>query len=204
MENEELDQLAVKAKTDEEAMNQLVCCPAVNNIVKQLSYQFFLVDGDAEDVRQEILMKLRRAVDDFEPEKGNHFKTFFFFVARRHILTRIKHTQASKNRALNESASIDAEYKGHDGLHKTLVHQDNFVDDLESADETRRILKKLWEKMSDMEKAILPYYLHNCSYEDIADFTGYSTKQIDNCILRIKGKAKKVEEKEKKLKNKHK
>ncbi len=182
--------LALKAKDgDEEAMNELLT--KYKSTVNMLARSYFLVGGDMEDIVQEGMIGLYKAILSFSKEKAS-FKTFATICIKHQIQTAIRKASSQKNMLLSSALPIYELEDNEDDADKSeiiLPSQLPSPDDTILANENMTELKKkIKQSLSTMEIKILALYLKGYSYNEISDIGGYSKKSIDNALSRIKNK----------------
>jgi RNA polymerase sporulation-specific sigma factor len=164
------------------------------NFARSKARSYFLAGSDKEDVVQEGMIGLFKAIRDFEEETGTPFRAFAELCISRQILTAIKTANRQKHQPLNSSVSLDAPAYGDDSSDRTVG--DNYVgprssDPVElviSAQEIEAIRDTMKENLTDLEGDVLRLYMDGKSYEEIAGVLGNHVKSIDNALQRIKRK----------------
>jgi len=164
------------------------------NFARSKARSYFLAGSDKEDVVQEGMIGLFKAIRDFEEETGTPFRAFAELCISRQILTAIKTANRQKHQPLNSSVSLDAPAYGDDSSDRTVG--DNFVgpktsDPVElviSAQEIEAIRDTMKDNLTDLEGDVLRLYMDGKSYEEIAGVLGNHVKSIDNALQRIKRK----------------
>jgi RNA polymerase sporulation-specific sigma factor len=197
-EKERINQLAIRAKTSKQALNELTEDRTIQSIAKYHAYKFNVKGMDDEDIYQHLLMFIEKSVKYFKPEKGVQFTSFYFTTAKCEIFSLIKQTGYHIYKTLNTALELDAPVEGDESCTQSSILTDSgdFLESIQSRDEAKELLAKILPKLSEMEKAVLPYWLYGLTYDEITERLGYGRKQIDNAIMRIKRKAKLVLEKE--------
>lgn len=164
------------------------------NFARSKARSYFLAGSDKEDVVQEGMIGLFKAIRDFEEDTGTPFRAFAELCISRQILTAIKTANRQKHQPLNSSVSLDAPAYGDDSSDRTVG--DNFVgpktsDPVElviSAQEIEAIRDTMKDNLTDLEGDVLRLYMDGKSYEEIAGVLGNHVKSIDNALQRIKRK----------------
>ena len=165
------------------------------NFARSKARSYFLAGSDKEDVVQEGMIGLFKAIRDYEEDTGTPFRAFAELCISRQILTAIKTANRQKHQPLNSSVSLDAPAYGGDDQSDRSVG-DNIVaarssDPVElviSAQEIEAIRDTMKENLTDLEGDVLRLYMDGKSYEEIADVLGNHVKSIDNALQRIKRK----------------
>ena len=165
-------------------------------LVRQKTRKLFLIDGDKDDLIQEGLIGLFKAVRDYQVGKDAAFRTFADLCISRQLYSAIKKSNRLKNQPLNSYVSIYSdEFSDADELagDRTVISSgsDNIANpeaimiDRENAIDMQN---KMFDKLSKMEREVLKRYLEGMTYQEIAADMEKSPKSIDNALQRIKGK----------------
>ena len=155
---------------------------------------YFLIGGDSDDVEQEALIGLYKAVRDFRPEHQASFRAFAELCIKRQIITAIKTATRQKHPPLNSYLSISGARPGEESadapVDEILVgHSDDDPCEALVADERMQGLERSVQALlSSFEVEVLRLYVAGRSYQDIGDHLGRHTKSIDNALQRIKRK----------------
>ena len=164
------------------------------NFARSKARSFFLAGSDKEDVVQEGMIGLFKAIRDFDLEQETPFRAFAELCISRQILTAIKTANRNKHQPLNSSVSLDAPVYGDEVGERSVG--DNIMapvtsDPAEmviSAEEIEAIRDSMKESLTDLEGDVLRLYMDGKSYEEIAGALGNHVKSIDNALQRIKRK----------------
>jgi len=165
------------------------------NFARSKARSYFLAGSDKEDVVQEGMIGLFKAIRDYQAETGTPFRAFAELCISRQILTAIKTANRQKHQPLNSSVSLDAPaYSGDEGSDRSVG--DNIIapvihDPAElviSAQEIEAIRDTMHESLTELEGDVLRLYMDGKSYEEIAAYLGNHVKSIDNALQRIKRK----------------
>lgn len=153
---------------------------------------YFLVGGDREDIIQEGMIGLYKAIRDFDPHHGASFRSFAELCITRQVLTAIKTATRQKHAPLNTYVSFDRP-QGDDPsrtLGETIAVEEEAdpLAQLVQSDDLRRLEGVFDEVLSDLEADVLTLYVEGRSYQEIADRLGRHVKSIDNALQRIKRK----------------
>ena len=165
-------------------------------LVRQKTRKLFLIDGDKDDLIQEGMIGLFKAVRDYQVGKDAAFRTFADLCISRQLYSAIKKSNRLKNQPLNSYVSIYSdEFSDADELagDRTVISSgsDNIANpeaimiDRENAIDMQN---KMFDKLSKMEREVLKRYLDGMTYQEIAADMEKSPKSIDNALQRIKGK----------------
>ena len=172
------------------------------NFVKSKAKSYFLIGADKEDIIQEGMIGLYKAVRDFDATKTNSFKGFADICITRQIITAIKTATRQKHIPLNSYVSLNKPVYDEESERTLLdIIATSIVTDPEeliiSKEELKHIESKMNELLSDLELQVVEYYLNGKSYQYIADKLNRDVKSIDNALQRVKRKL------EKHLENRH-
>ncbi len=166
------------------------------NFVRAKAKTYFLVGADKEDIVQEGMIGLFKAIRDFKDEKMVSFKSFAEICVTRQIITAIKTATRQKHMPLNSYISLNKPVYEDDGertLMETINH--DTISDPEmlfiGKEELLRIEGKINEVLSSFELEVLYLYLQGKSYHEIAGELNKEVKSIDNALQRIKKKIEK-------------
>ena len=155
-------------------------------LVLSKTRMLFLTGGERDDLIQEGMVGLFKAVRDFNPEANASFATFAGLCVERNIYQAIEKSQRLKNRPLNEAMSMS---EVEDQASSKDMHLDPA--DIMIGKESAGVLrKKISESLSKMENQVLDMFLEGKDYREIAERTGREPKSIDNALQRIRQKVK--------------
>lgn len=171
---------------DQEAMDELLT--SYKGLVLRLSRARFLVGGDKDDLIQEGMIGLYKAIRDYDPEAGVRFSSFAVLCIDRQMLHAIEASRREKNRILNDSISLTGE-EWESAAHTPDPEGDPEAIVLGQSDLSER-LKELRIKLSPLEERVLDLCLAGEGYREIAEILGKEPKSIDNAIQRIRKKSK--------------
>lgn len=178
---------------DEEALSGLL--RRYRKFARAKSRSYFLVGGDREDIVQEGMIGLYKAVRDYNPNEGASFRSFAELCITRQILTAIKTATRQKHFPLNSYVSFDKPHNDDPGftVGDTLLveEQDEGGDPLAvliASDELATLQRSVDALLSDLEANVLELYVQGRSYQEIAGMLGRHVKSIDNALQRIKRK----------------
>ncbi|HET9323605.1 MAG TPA: RNA polymerase sporulation sigma factor SigH [Gaiellaceae bacterium] len=187
-------QLVIRARNgDTGAMDTLI--RRYTGFVRLKSSSYFLAGGDSEDLIQEGLIGLYKAVRDFRSDKETSFRSFAELCITRQIITAIKTATRFKHAPLNTYVSFSQTPAGQesegdctlgDALPGPSVDEPSVV--VISTEELQSLVFCLGTGLSQLESDALRLYLEGSSYEEMADELGVDTKTIDNALQRVKRK----------------
>ena len=191
--DEELVSLA--SSGDDRAFDRLL--DKYRLFVLNKSKSYFIAGADNDDIVQEGMIGLFKAVRDFHSERGVSFKTFAEICITRQILTAVKNSTRQKHAPLNSYISLNKTI-GDDESGSTLmdtidcdinINPESIMLSREKAD---AIESKVNESLSGFELLVLSYYLQGLSYAKISQAIGKDPKSVDNALQRIKKKLEKI------------
>lgn len=194
--DEEIVQLA--RDTNDQALEHLI--NKYKNFVRAKARSYFLIGADREDIIQEGMIGLYKAIRDFRPDKLASFRAFAELCITRQIITAIKTATRQKHIPLNSYVSLNKPIYDEESDRTLLdVISGSKVTDPEelviSREEFVDIEAKMVEFLSELEWQVLMYYLEGKSYQEIADELGRHVKSIDNALQRVKRKLERYLEK---------
>lgn len=164
------------------------------NLVRKKANRLFLFGGDTDDLIQEGMIGLFKAVRDFNEQSGSFYQ-FADLCISRQLYTAIASAARKKHGPLNSYVSLsDGEAdQASPGLQKVLYEEcqnpEQMMIDRENADD---FLDQLTCRLSRMEQTVLDYHLEGMNYRKIAVVMGKSEKSIDNALQRIRKKAQEI------------
>lgn len=161
-----------------------------NRLVRTCARPFFLVGGDSEDLTQEGMVGLIKAVREFDAEKEASFRTFAEICIRNRLYSVLRASAREKHKALNQSVSLDTPYFDSNSYTSGSTHlaQRNPEDFLIDREHTAALLAGVRKQLSEFEAKILGYYLDGLSCREIAKTVGRPPKSVDNAVQRIRRK----------------
>jgi RNA polymerase sporulation-specific sigma factor len=187
-------QLVLRARNgDARSMDVLI--RRYTSFVRLKASSYFLVGGDSEDLIQEGLIGLYKAVRDFRSDKETSFRSFAELCITRQIITAIKTATRFKHAPLNTYVSFSQTPAGQesegdctlgDALPGSMVDEPSIC--VISTEELQSLVFCLGTGLSKLESDALRLYLEGSSYEQMADELGVDTKTIDNALQRVKRK----------------
>jgi RNA polymerase sigma-H factor len=186
-------QLVIRARNgDQRSLDELI--RRYSGFVRLKASSYFLAGGDAEDLIQEGLIGLYKAVRDYSPEKSS-FRSFAELCVTRQIITAIKTATRYKHAPLNSYVSFSHTPAGQesdgdctlgDALPGPAVDDPSVC--VISTEELQSLVFTLGSGLSKLEADALKLYLEGESYETMAERLGCDTKTIDNALQRVKRK----------------
>ena len=187
-------QLALRARNgDGQALDTLI--RRYTGFVRLKASSYFLAGGDSEDLIQEGLIGLYKAVRDFRADKETSFRSFAELCVTRQIITAIKTATRFKHAPLNTYVSFSQTPAGQEADSECTLGDalpGPGVDDpsvcVISTEELQSLVFCLGNGLSRLESDALRFYLEGASYEQMAAELGCDTKTIDNALQRVKRK----------------
>lgn len=185
------DIIAIIQDGNAEALDFLIT--KYRSFVKLKGRSYFLIGGDREDIIQEGMIGLYKAIRDFRPDRLSSFKGFAELCITRQIITAIKTATRQKHIPLNSSVSLDRPVFSEDS-DRTLLDMLSgpFLDDPEDLIIHKEDFGQMEEEMnkvlSVLEKQVLTLYLDGQSYQEISAELNRQVKSVDNALQRIKRK----------------
>ncbi|HLR09190.1 MAG TPA: RNA polymerase sporulation sigma factor SigH [Bacillota bacterium] len=167
------------------------------NYVRAKARTYFLIGADREDIIQEGMIGLYKAIRDYDRDKLSSFKAFAELCVTRQMITAIKTATRQKHIPLNSYISLDKPMYEEEsdrtlldvvaGSKATdpqvlLINQEKYGD----------MEQKLSELLSELERKVLQLYLDGCSYQEISVALKRHVKSIDNALQRVKRKLEQV------------
>ncbi len=155
---------------------------------------YFLIGADFDDIEQEGMIGLFKAVRDFRPDRQSSFRAFAELCVTRQILTAIKTSTRHKHQPLNQYVSLSGfravddpdERPLEDMLHDIQVADP--ADELVSLECMEQLRVAIAKMLSELEVDVLRLYVEGRSYQEIGELLGRHAKSVDNAIQRIKRK----------------
>ena len=176
---------------DDEAVEHLL--EKYKYFVRSKARGYFLIGADHEDIVQEGMIGLYKAVRDFKEERLSSFRAFAELCITRQIITAIKMATRQKHIPLNSYVSLNRPVYDEDSDRTLLdtiakAEQAN-PEDLFIGREDRRVIEeRLGKVLSPLEKQVLMLYMEGKSYQQISEEIGRHAKCIDNALQRVKRK----------------
>ncbi|SDJ71099.1 RNA polymerase sporulation sigma factor SigH [Salimicrobium halophilum] len=179
---------------DSDALNYLI--QKYRGFVRAKARTYFLIGADREDIVQEGMIGLYKAIRDYQGDKLSSFKAFAELCITRQIITAIKAATRQKHIPLNSYVSLDKPIydeesdrtlldvvMGSETINpeEMMIHKERFVN----------IEGKMEELLSNLEKEVLALYLDGDSYQEISEKMNRHVKSIDNALQRVKKKMEK-------------
>ena len=186
-------QLVLKARNgSQQALDDLL--RRYTGFVRLKASSYFLAGGDGDDLVQEGMIGLYKAVRDFRPDKETSFRSFAELCVTRQIITAIKTATRQKHQPLNQYVSISGVRGSDDPGERSveeLLHTHHHADPADrvvSGERMDAMRSSMNEMLSGLEVDVLRLYVEGKSYQEIGEQLGRHVKSIDNALQRIKRK----------------
>jgi len=162
------------------------------NFVRSKARSYFLIGADHEDIVQEGMIGLYKAIRDFKSAKLTSFRAFAELCVKRQIITAIKTATRQKHFPLNSYVSLNKPLYDEESDRTLLDVIEGRVTNPEdlyiSQEDLSSIQNQIGELLSDLEQQVLSAFLDGKSYQEIAEMLGRHVKSIDNALQRVKRK----------------
>ncbi len=162
------------------------------NFVRSKARSYFLIGADHEDIVQEGMIGLYKAIRDFQPERLASFRSFAELCVKRQIITAIKAATRQKHVPLNSYVSLNKPLYDEESDRTLMDVIEGRVTNPEdlyiSQEDLSRIQTQISEVLSDLERRVLEAFMDGKSYQEIAELLGRHVKSIDNALQRVKRK----------------
>jgi RNA polymerase sporulation-specific sigma factor len=184
--------IALAKQGDRTAYDRLV--RRYHGFVRLKASSYFLAGGDSEDLIQEGLVGLYKAIRDYRTDRESSFRNFAELCITRQIITAVKTATRNKHTPLNQYVSFSSTpaAAGEDAptLDQTIAGPsvNDPVNRVISSEELRSLVGCLSTALSELESRVLSLYLDGCSYEQVGERLGCDTKTVDNALQRVKRK----------------
>ena len=196
IDEDELEKEMVMEAKNGNARAQEYIIEKYESFVKAKAKSYFLIGADKEDIYQEGMIGLYKAIRDINFEKASSFKTFAELCITRQIITAIKTATRQKHIPLNTYISLNKPVSD-DESDRTLLDILSSIkvsdpEELVIGQEQKKLIEEEIEKvLSDLEKEVFHSYLDGKSYQEIACDLDVHAKSIDNALQRVKRKLEK-------------
>ena len=170
--------IALSRDKDDRATETLMS--RYKGLVRSRARSMFILGGDSEDLIQEGMLGLLKAVRDYSPDRGASFRTFAHICVRNSMISAVKTAAGKHHVPLNDSVPFE-----------TLLFDRNdqlAVSDPETRFINRERLDQFYSKLSSFEAKVLDLYLSGLSYLEISEQVNRSVKSVDNAVQRIRRK----------------
>ena len=193
------EQLIDRLRGGEGEISEYIC-EKYKNLVRSKAKSMFILGGDTEDLIQEGMIGLFKAVRDYDSGRDASFYTFAELCISRQLYTAVQAAGRKKHLPLNSYVSL---YGNEDGEKKGKEQEELLEEISDSArlnpeelfldrERTKYLENAIEKELSPFEKQVLDLYLTGMSYSEIARVLGREEKSTDNALQRLKGKIRKV------------
>lgn len=156
--------------------------------VRKKARAMFLIGGETDDLIQEGMIGLFKAIQNYQPDREASFQTFAGLCIDRQLYSAVQNSNRQKHLPLNTYISLSNEEESEhlEGSWNSRTEDpESIVIDQES---TRNLEQEISKVLSPMENKVLDYYMKGYGYVKIAEIMGKTPKSIDNALQRIRGK----------------
>ncbi len=191
-----IEERIVELARDGEVKAQEYIILKYKNFVRSKARSYFIIGADKEDIIQEGMIGLFKAIRDFKSEKEVCFRAFAELCITRQMITAIKTATRQKHMPLNSYISLNKPI-GEEDNDRTLMDvltslvptnpEEIFI----SKEECKRLKGVMDEELSEFELTVIQYYLDGRTYQEIAKDLDRHVKSIDNALQRVKRKLEK-------------
>lgn len=186
------ENLALKAQ-DNDYESEIELFSRYKNMINKISRSFFLLGGDTEDLIQEGMIGLYKAIKKYSEGKNASFSTFAYTCIKRQIQNAIKQAGSKRNMTLStavplaEVLNVDEDSDSSEGI--IFPSQDPSPDaEIISKENMKELNLQIQKHLSSLELEILKKYLAGLNYSEIAKELNLNKKSVDNALTRIKTK----------------
>ena len=158
-------------------------------VVRQKARVLYLAGGEADDLIQEGMIGLVKAVRDFQTDKEASFATFARVCIDRQIYSAIQNSNRQKHQPLNSYVSLNQEDESSPIWELSVENPESIIIDQETTEDLR---KRISDYLSPMENKVLDLYLKGKGYVEIGGILNKSPKSVDNALQRIRSKIREV------------
>ena len=162
--------------------------------VRLKASSYFLLGGDSEDLIQEGMLGLYKAIRDYRTDRESSFRNFAELCITRQIITAVKTASRNKHAPLNQCVSFAQSPAGGGDSEATLEDvlpgpaSEDPADRVIASEELASLVACMSSVLSELESRVLSFYLDGCSYEVIGERLECDTKTVDNALQRVKRK----------------
>lgn len=153
--------------------------------VRKKARTMFLIGGETDDLIQEGMIGLFKAIQNYQPDRDTTFRTFANLCIDRQLCSAVQYSNRQKHLPLNSYVSLSDENESEHLEGSWSEDPETIMIDQESV---RNLELEIAKALSPMENKVLNYYLRGYGYVKIAEIMGKTPKSIDNALQRIRGK----------------
>ena len=188
------EELIVRLRAGENVISDYLM-EKYKDLVRRRANAMYLIGGEKDDLIQEGMIGLFKAVRDYQPNRKTSFQTFAGLCIERQIYSAIQGSNRQKHLPLNTYVSLSAEEEENTMGEQWAENPEAIVIDRENVRILEEEIKKL---LSPLENTVLSYYLDGYNYVQIGEILGKSPKSMDNALQRIRTKIRNYRESRKK------
>ena len=188
--NETADEILIGRLRDGETAIADHLMEKYKGLVRKKARAMFLIGGDTDDLIQEGMIGLFKAVRDYRPGHEASFQSFANMCIDRQMYSAIKSSNRQKHQPLNTYISLSSS-ETEENLRGSCVEHGNPESILIDRENVKALEKEMEKNLSALENKVLELYLDGNGYREIAEILGKSPKSIDNALHRIRRKIKK-------------
>ena len=191
------EELIVRLRDGESAITDYIM-EKYKNLVRSKAKSMYILGADQEDLIQEGMIGLFKAVRDYDTGRDASFSTFAELCINRQMYTAVQASKRRKHFPLNTYVSLDSETDGDDreglNLAELLADRTKLSPEELFLDKERvaYLEKTIEEELSDFEKQVLDLYMTGMTYSQIAKVLGRDEKATDNALQRLKAKIRRI------------
>lgn len=191
------EELLIRLRDGEEAVTDYIM-NQYKNLVRKKAKSMYILGADSDDLIQEGMIGLFKAVRDYDSGRDASFATFADLCVSRQMYTAVQASRRQKHIPLNTYISLNGSVSGEqEGEEEELINRlavqfgqspEEVVIDKENVDQLEKTIEK---ELSSFEKQVLDLYLTGMGYQQIAKVLGRDDKSTENALQRLKNKLKK-------------
>lgn len=194
------DELIDRLRRGEESIMDYIC-DKYKNLVRCKAKSMFILGADSDDLIQEGMIGLFKAVRDYDMGRDASFYTFAELCISRQMYTAVQASKRQKHQPLNTYVSLDTGNSSGDGDGKEGLNLGELLADRAELSPEELFLDKervaylektIEEELSEFERQVLDLYMTGMSYTQIAKVLGRDEKATDNALQRLKAKIRKI------------
>ena len=159
------------------------------NMVRKKARTMFLIGGENDDLIQEGMIGLFKAVRDYQPDRDAAFQTFASICVDRQIYNAIQSSNRQKHQPLNTYISL-SDREMEENLRDSCTEHDNPEAILIDRENVTALKKEMKKSLSSLENQVFQLYIAGNGYVEIAEILGKTPKAVDNALRRIRKKMK--------------
>lgn len=178
------EELIARLRAGESAVSDYLM-EKYKGLVRKKARAMFLIGGDTDDLIQEGMIGLFKAIQDYQPDKEASFLTFARLCIDRQVYSAIQSSRRQKHQPLNSYISLSQNEEESELVDVQAEDPESIIIDREN---TLHLQEQIKENLSVLENKVLDCYLEGNDYNSIAQILGKSPKSIDNALRRIRSK----------------